>query len=435
LKPVSSAPFARLVRFAHGRKAQTLLDQAIVSGSNFSTGILLVRGLGLVEFGKFTIAYSILLLALNVQLSFISAPMLSLGPLCANDAERRQFIRGIYGVQIGFSVAATIICAVAAVLFLWLRPTFGGMNLVLPFAVGVLFYLMQDWVRRYYFVTGKAIASVCNDIVSYVGQLIVLVILFVLHRLTLPAALWSIALTSGVAFALGAMLDRLGFSGDELKAAWQRCRTFSRDLAIANQLQWFVYQGAMLIGAGVLGAEAAGGVRATQNVVGPVNVAFQAMENLVPLRAGEEMRRGGVEGAAKFLFRFMWQGIVLLSVVFLLIGFFARDFLNFFYGHEVAVYTGILDLQMLYFMMMWPIRQLTFLFRTLNRTGAILFASAAAAAASLVTIYPFVRGFHTLGIMLAAVAGQVANLSYLAIAWLRTRTQAAPQRELEAASG
>jgi O-antigen/teichoic acid export membrane protein len=49
-----------------GRSAQTILDQILVSGSNFITGIILVRSLGLMEFGRFTVAYVILLLANSV---------------------------------------------------------------------------------------------------------------------------------------------------------------------------------------------------------------------------------------------------------------------------------------------------------------------------------------------------------------------------------
>ena len=73
-----------------GRSAKTVVDQILVSGSNFLTGIILVRGLGLVSFGKFTVAYVILLLANSIQLSFISSPMITLGALCVTDDERRR---------------------------------------------------------------------------------------------------------------------------------------------------------------------------------------------------------------------------------------------------------------------------------------------------------------------------------------------------------
>ena len=97
-----------LQKFARGRSAQTIVDQILVSACNFVTGIILVRGLGLAAFGKFTIAYVILLLANSVQLSFISSPMITLGSLCGRDDERHTFVRGVYGVQLIFCAIATV---------------------------------------------------------------------------------------------------------------------------------------------------------------------------------------------------------------------------------------------------------------------------------------------------------------------------------------
>jgi O-antigen/teichoic acid export membrane protein len=260
-----------------------------------------------------------------------------------------------------------------------------------------------------------------NDVISYCGQVVLLLGLRYVQRLTVHTALWSIAITSAAAFLLGRVFERLDGNRAEVEEAWRQSRTLSRDLAIANQLQWFVYQGAMLIGAGVLGAEAAGSVRATQNVVGPVNVAYQAMENLVPLKAGEEMRRGGVTRVAAFLFRFGSRGFLALTVLFLVIAFFARDFLTFFYRRRVAAYAGVLDLQMFYFLLLWPLRQFTYLFRTIGRTTPILMASVVAALTSLLLVYPCIRSFDAMGIMVAAVAGQSGNLLYLTFVWMHTR--------------
>ena len=232
-------------------------------------------------------------------------------------------------------------------------------------------------------------------------------------------ALWSIAITSGAAFALGILLERLGCTREETREAWSQATAISIDLGIANQLQWLVYQGAMLIGAGVVGAQAAGGVRATQNIMGPVNVAYQAMENIVPVRAAEEMKRGGIESVSAFLFRFGSIGFVALLVFFSLAALFSRQFLSFFYGRQLHAYAGVLDLQMLYFLLTWPIRQVSFFFRTIKHTRPILIGSLAAALVSLIAVYPAVRAFGAAGIMLAAVAAQMGNLVYMTLAWMR----------------
>jgi len=290
---ISSA--ARVVQFGRSRRSLTILDQALVSGSNFITGIILVRGLGLVEFGRFTIAYAILLLANSVQLSFISSPMITLGSLCATREERRHFVRGIYGVQLIFCAITSVLAVIGTAAYVRFRHSTGAAGFLLPFATAVVAFLMQDWLRRYYFTIGKASASFWNDAISYLGQVVVLCFLWWKQSLTMNTALWSIALTSGLAYLIGAALERLGCTREETRESWRQSHALSIDLGIANQLQWLVYQGAMLIGAGVVGAQAAGGVRATQNVVGPVNVAYQAMENIVPVRAAEEMKRGGID--------------------------------------------------------------------------------------------------------------------------------------------
>lgn len=405
-----------------GRRNQTIADQMIVSGSNFATGIILVRGLGLEKFGVFTVAYALILLANSIQLSFICSPMITLAALSEDGVPRTTYLRGMLGVQLRFCVWITAACATVAGLFVWIKPQFHGARILPAFLLALVFFLMQDWLRRYYFAAGKARHSVWNDGISYGGQAVLLLALMLTHSLTVSAAFFSIAVTSAAAFLLGLALERIKYTREDMRAAWRRSRGLSRDLAIASQLQWVVYQGAMLIGAAVLGVEAAGSIRATQNVVGPVNVAYQAMENLVPIKAGEEMRRGGIRRLAKFLLRFGTQGFVVLSAVFLVIGLFSRDFLGFFYGHEVAVYGGVLDLQLVYFLLFWPLRQFSYLFRTINRTSSLAIGSLFAALTSLVLIYPCVRGFGAMGIMVAAVAGQSANLIYLTVVWLRIRS-------------
>ncbi len=413
---------ARLIRsFVKSRRNVTVFDQVLVSGSNFLTGVMLVRALGLAEFGRFTIAYSVLLLANSIQLSFIASPMMTLGALCSTQIERHRFVRGMFGAQAIFCFAAAIFALAGACASQRLNHGTASVSFVLPFTVAIVAYLMQDWLRRYYFTLGRFRASLCNDAISYGGQVALLALLWTTHRLTMSSALWSVGLTSGLAFVIGSTIDRLSCTKSEVLNSWRRSRAVSFDLGISNQLQWLVYQGAMLIGAGVVGTQAAGGVRATQNIVGPVNVAYQALENLVPLRAAEEMRRGGMERASRFLLHFGTRGFICLLVFFSVVAGFADRFLDFFYGHQLHAYAAVLDLQMLYFLLAWPLRQLAFLFRTIRQTRPILHSSITAAAVSLGLVFPCVIRYGALGIMLAAVSGQVASLIHLSMAWVGLR--------------
>lgn len=350
--------------------------------------------------------------------------MITLGSLCATSEDRLEFVRGVYGVQLIFCALATLSTLVITVVYMTVDRSGVPPHFVLPFSLAVAFYLLQDWLRRYFFTVGKARNSLWNDAISYGGQVVALGLLWATNALTIGTAFWSIALTSGMAFLIGAILERLRSTSVETSAAWRRIRSLSIDLGIANQLQWLVYQGAMLVGASVAGPQAAGGVRATQNVIGPVNIAFQAMENIVPIRAAEEMRLGGIQRAARFLLRFGAIGFVTLLVVFSAASLLSGRFLSFFYGHQLRAYAGVLNLQMFYFLLAWPIRQFTFLFRTIESTRPILVSSIVAALVSMSLVYPLVRGYGALGIVMAAVAGQMANLVYLAIAWIKAASPA-----------
>src|ERR1035438_8994422 len=173
------------------RRSQTILDQAIVSGSNFITGIVLVRGLGLVEFGRFTVAYAVLLLANSIQLSFISSPMITLGSLCATPSEQRRFVRGMYGVQLIFCCLVSVACIVAAGIYVVRAHGAVPLRMIAAFGAAVALYLMQDWLRRYYFTVGKPAAPVWNDAISYVGQVVVLCMLWWMRWLSIETAFRS----------------------------------------------------------------------------------------------------------------------------------------------------------------------------------------------------------------------------------------------------
>ncbi|MGD8663730.1 MAG: hypothetical protein PVH37_27635, partial [Desulfobacterales bacterium] len=82
-----------VIRNFLGRYSQinwALLDQAMVSGVNFLTGIILVRFLGLEEFGRFTLTWLIILFFNSIQFSAVISPMMSIGPKQA-EKELQQY--------------------------------------------------------------------------------------------------------------------------------------------------------------------------------------------------------------------------------------------------------------------------------------------------------------------------------------------------------
>ena len=157
-----------LGRFSRGRGAMAIADQMLVSASNFTTGIVLVRGLGLSEFGKYAIAYAFLLYANALQSSFIAYPMLSIAPFLQG-REKRQFVNGMLAIQIMASTVLFLTFLLAGAVS-HLFTTFYSLPCVLAFACCVGTFQLQDWLRRYYFLYNKGRLAFFCDLISYFGQ-------------------------------------------------------------------------------------------------------------------------------------------------------------------------------------------------------------------------------------------------------------------------
>lgn len=386
-----------------------------MSASNFLTGILLVRGLGLHVFGEFTVGYVILLFANSLQLSFVSAPMVTLAPQCGSPEEKRSYLRGMFGVQSCFCLVLFILWIPGTWAYLKATSAHIPIGFVWAYTATIALFQMQDWLRRYYFCGYKAHEAIWNDSLSYVGQVIALAILFWRADLTLISAYWTIAVTSGAAFLLGLARERLNFSRRELKKSWRHSLPLARNLSIANVLQWLGSQGVLLSGAGVLGAREAGGVRAAQNLLGPVHVAYQALENIVPIRASEEALLRGIDGVRRYLQRFTIVGLIALTALLLPVALFSKTLLRFIYGPATVPFWTIVILQLAYVWVGLPWRRSVYLFRTIGKSHYLVWANTCASLVAFGSVFIYMRHFGAAGIVMATLTGELTGLAVMTV--------------------
>ncbi|HYG98198.1 MAG TPA: hypothetical protein VD837_03640, partial [Terriglobales bacterium] len=112
-----------------------LVDQAIVSGCNFLTNLLVVRHLGIEQYGSFVTFNALLLYIWTWQLALFISPMMTLAPQIEDANERESFARGSVTLQFLFAGPA------AAVLVSGLRLS--GTTLRVAVAVGAATLLFQ----------------------------------------------------------------------------------------------------------------------------------------------------------------------------------------------------------------------------------------------------------------------------------------------------
>ncbi|HEX4330035.1 MAG TPA: lipopolysaccharide biosynthesis protein, partial [Burkholderiales bacterium] len=378
----------------HRRTHWAVADQLLVSGSNFLTGIMLARLLGPAAFGVFVLLQAVLLYVNAFQTALIFSPMLSAAPQM-EDRERARYLRGVLALQLALSaVMAAVVYALGSAGGLVSAAAALQQPTVLAVTGAVFAFQMQDWLRRYYFVHQNSRAAFLNDVVSYGGQIVMLV-LFALFDddLGLTEVFCIIGATSAVAFILGYAASRapvrpaFGDARTVLRQGWRS----GRDYFIGWQLQWAGTQGVLLVGAGLLGAQAAGGVRAAQNIIGPINILFQAMENVVPVAAARHYKEGGLDALSGYLWRNTAWGSALLLPVMLGLSWIAEPLVNLAYGRAYAGYAALVVWQAAAMFLQFYTRQLTYYLRTLQATGAIIQMGAVIAVTSVVVAACTVR--------------------------------------------
>ena len=259
----------------------SLVDQGLASGGNFALNILLVRFLSPSDYGAFTVAFAIFLLAENFQNAMILEPMGVIGPTYYRE-QLRVYLGTTVWIHAGLSVLLTVLlllvtaCMVAA--HSVLAPAMLGLCFSTPFIL--LFGLFR---RACYLETRPGLAL--RGSLSYVLFLVAgMLVLWWVHWITVMSAF----LLMGVAgLAASVLLWRclrvpLEFvsRGDAvgcLAAAVRRHWTYARWSLGGTVLYWLASSIYLPLLGALAGLPAVAAFRATQNLLHPMGQILTAL--------------------------------------------------------------------------------------------------------------------------------------------------------------
>ena len=408
-------------RLRYGRSMMALVDQALISGSNFAANIVLVRALGLADFGKYYVAYAVILYANALQVSFITTPMLITAPMLDGE-DRTQLLNGMLAMQL---LASLLLFAIFAVLGAVSRlfTNYYSLPCILAIACSIGTYQLQDWLRRYYFLTGRGNLAIVSDFISYFVQLVILAALAWTRHLTLPLTFWSITLTSAAAFSMGPITDRLRPSMARMRETWAQCKRLSRELLLANQVRWFGDQGILLIGTSIVGATNVGGLRATQSLAGPVNIALTSLDNVLPMKIGELLKTKGTAGAYAYIRKAMIVSTLAMGLVLIPIAIFGRSILRIVYGPAVVAFYIPMLLQLCNMVVGIVTRLWFYFYRGVQDTRAVLRATIVSTLVGVPALFIFGPLWKSTGVALASLSGYLAIAVFCIYHWRRFKDE------------
>jgi len=294
---------ALIRRYSHVNWA--LADQATVSGTNFLTGILLARYLGIEEFGRFTLVWMAVIFVNNIQHAMINSPMMSLGPK-RPEAEASSYYGAIMVQLVVFAFLTSLLLFTGVWLSGVVFPEWRVDGLAFPLATAALAFQFQDFLRRYFFTRGRAAAAFANDAIRYFGQVAVLIWLFTFSQVEMDTArvLWVIAIMAALASAVGVFfVERIEIDARIVRSTALQHWDFSKWLTGSALMHWTTGNLFIIVAGGLLGATAVGALRAAQNLMNVVNILFMGLENIVTVRAARAFHEEGKKALCDYLKR------------------------------------------------------------------------------------------------------------------------------------
>jgi O-antigen/teichoic acid export membrane protein len=184
------------------RTLWAVCDQCIVSGGNFFTNLILVRNLAPVDFGTYALILNAILFFNSVHQALVTYPV------CVRGARAGA---GQLGRLLAFALVTTVLLtltvlgpALSAIAVSLRRPA-----IISAAVAAMLFWQLQDTMRAAFIAKLEQRRALIGDAISYVGQAILLALVFVTATPTLVFVLWTISGTSLLALLVQSWQIRL----------------------------------------------------------------------------------------------------------------------------------------------------------------------------------------------------------------------------------
>jgi O-antigen/teichoic acid export membrane protein len=429
-----------ILRQLLGREAWALTDQAVVSGTNFLTVVMLTRFMGLPEFGVFGLAWMSVLFVNSLQTALIISPMMSIGPK-QEEKERPCY----FGAVVFQELVLVSLCFVLVFVALKLSGNFFPhaslqqlallRRLALPLAVSAFAYQMQDFLRRYFFATRQSPRALADDALSYLTQL---PLLFLLHRaghLTSVTALWVMAGTSLLGLVPGWLwMEPIEFNREWIRAISRRHWKLSRWLTGASLLQWTSGNLFVLAAPIYYGPAAFAVLRDSQNMMGVTHVWFQGLDNVVPVETARRLRKGGVASMLAYTRSILlkWGGLTLLFAIVMAAA--PGFWLHLIYSPEMAQYGYILRLYALLYVIVFVGGPLRAGLQALEFTVPIFWSYLAMTALAFIFAVPMAKWLGLGGSLFGLLGAQLVFQSIVGVSLLVKSRRVARQADFNLSS-
>jgi O-antigen/teichoic acid export membrane protein len=282
----------------------SLLDQGVVSATNFLTGVIIARACSKDELGLYMLGFSLFLFLVDLQTSLIATPYMIYAPRLQGSA------RALY-------MGSTLIHQLVLCFFTMLGLVVGavvvthgvgpkGLGQVLWAMVAVVWAIMlREYARRVFFASLKAKQALIFDSCIAIAQISGLILMAHLHLLSASRAYWISGCACGLAF-MGWLWSQRSFYQLRINDAivgFKKNWTFGR-WALGSGFIWTISMNFYpWLLAAFYGTASAGVLAACLGTVALGNPAVLGVQNFLGPKIAHVYALEGATGLRRFVFR------------------------------------------------------------------------------------------------------------------------------------
>jgi O-antigen/teichoic acid export membrane protein len=389
----------------------SIIDQSVVSGGNFISTLLIVRLVGISNFGIFSTCLIFLLFISSFYTASIVSPMMAIVPKRENT---NQYFGSALIFQLTFSAFAFIVAFFICFAYFKFSNFALGVSTVFNFSIAVLFHHLQDFFRKSFFAVKKYRYALITDILTYIVRLLVLFyFIWKSKYINLGDVFLIYFFTSLLGCIYGALRFKYSFENIDLKKDVLAHYEIAKWLIPSGLLKWTSLDLFFIMASIILGPIALGVLKLSQNIVSIYNLFLLGLENFVPLKAGAVYFNSGLKGLVLFTKKIILSGALFTALFGIVVSFFSKQIIVFFYGQKFAQHYEYIYWFSIFILLMYFNSIITIFLITISKTSIIFKSYIAASIFSLIIFYPLITYLNIEGALIGMLFSFLCLLTFL----------------------
>lgn len=394
----------------------SLLDQAIVSGSNFLSALFVVRLIGIYDFGIFSTYWIFLLFVNTAFVSLIVSPMMLLIP---KESDVKTYYGSLWSFVLTFSFffffLSWIFSSLYEKFYLGSHVSFFGVL----FGIYLVTHHLQEFYRRYFYSKRFYGDALVIDTLSYAVRVLILLALLI-FQIKVEGLKWIFLVYIGanlIGIAYGMFKFRFSLDMAAIKGHIVEHLDIAKWLLPSGFLKWTSVNLFTASSSFILGPTALGVIKLSQNIVAVYNLVLLGMENFLPLDSSTIFHKKGIKGLVKFLTKVTFIGLAFTAIVGLVLSGLAENIIGIVYGDEFVKHSYILYWFSIFILFMFMNSILNIYLITVKQTKITFKAYLITSIFSLSAFYPLIRTYKITGVLIGVLCSYalLIGLTFLLI--------------------